>query len=119
VAERAAVRDEASAQADRIDLARRLLTLGLASQRFYEKRRRELEESWKEYQERKKKEGKSGAPPFHRMLLRKHGKPFVRTVLSAYYGDHITLSDVCDYLDVKVKYLKKEREVYVASYGAA
>ncbi len=101
-------------------IARRLLTLGLASQQFYEKKRQYLEEAWREYRQRKKEEGRKGAPPHYRMMMRKHGKPFVRTVFSAYYGDQLTLSDVCDYLGVKVKYLKDmEREAFAASYGEA
>jgi hypothetical protein len=49
------------------------------------------------------------------MKLRQLGKPFARTVFSAYYDRKITLSDVMDYIGVKTGVLKK---LEVAAYSA-
>jgi Zn-dependent peptidase ImmA (M78 family)/transcriptional regulator with XRE-family HTH domain len=93
-------------------LLRRLLIFGLTSERFYQSKRKEYLERW----ERIKKEGqKKGHPPHYRMKLRQLGKPFARTVFTAYYDRKITLSDVMDYIGVKTSVLKK---MEVAAYSA-
>ena len=93
-------------------LLRRLLIFGLTSERFYQSKRKEYLERW----ERIKKEGeKKGHPPYYRMKLRQLGKPFARTVFTAYYDRRITLSDVMDYIGVKTSVLKK---MEVAAYSA-
>jgi len=93
-------------------LLRRLLIFGLTSERFYQSKRKEYLERW----ERIKKEVQSkGHPPHYRMKLRQLGKPFARTVFTAYYDRKITLSDVMDYIGVKTGVLKK---MEVAAYSA-
>jgi hypothetical protein len=50
---------------------------------------------------------KKGGPQFHIRVVANLGRPYVRTVLDALHSDRITLSDVADYLGVKVKHLPK------------
>jgi Zn-dependent peptidase ImmA (M78 family)/DNA-binding XRE family transcriptional regulator len=97
-------------------LLRRLLIFGLTSERFYQSKRKEYLERW----EMLKKEGqKKGHPPHYRMKLRQLGKPFARTVFTAYYDRKITLSDVMDYIGVKTSVLKKmELAAYSTVMGA-
>ena len=61
---------------------------------------------------RARKEEKKGAggPPPYRMAIRNSGRRFVRAVLHAYHREAITLSDVSDYLDLRVKHLQKLQE---------
>lgn len=99
-------------------VVRRLLALDLTTPQFYERKRREYIQAW---QERKElvKERRGGGPPYYRMVLRNNGKPFTRQVLHAYYDNEITLSDVSDYLDVKIKHVKRmERELFPMPTGA-
>ena len=94
-------------------IVRRFLTLGLASPEFYERKRHDYSDRWKEYKEKDKVESRPKIVPYHRVILRKNGRPYTRQVFSAYYDKKITLSDVADYLGVKIKHLRAmERESY-------
>jgi Zn-dependent peptidase ImmA (M78 family)/transcriptional regulator with XRE-family HTH domain len=53
------------------------------------------------------KQKKKGGPAFHVKVVANLGKPYVRTVLDALHTDRITLSDVSDYLGIKVNHLPK------------
>lgn len=51
-------------------------------------------------------------PPY-RKALAATGKQFARLILRAYYGDHLTLSDVSEHLRLKVKHIPNlEREAF-------
>ncbi len=80
---------------------RRLLMLGKTSEAFYQQKRDELA-VWQR-QEAEREEGGFLLPP--RNTIRSVGQPFARIVLGAYYEDAITLSDVSEYLGVRVKHV--------------
>jgi len=97
-------------------IVRRLLILGFTSQEFYERKRQEYNQRWIEYKEKRRITPQTGVPPYHRLILRKNGKPYTRQVFSAYYDKRLTLSDVADYLGVKIKHLREmEREAFVGA----
>ncbi len=87
-------------------VVRRLLTLGAGSWDFYMHKRVEYREAYM-----KKRAEDDGYAPFHRVRVRDLGKAYVRLVLEAYHGDRINVSDVSDYLGVRLKHLPNiERE---------
>jgi len=92
----------------------RLLILRRVSQSFYEKKREEYVKAYFEYKNKKSAEDvTSGFAPYFRMVLRRNGKPFTRSVLNSYYDKQITLADVADYLGAKVKDVRKmEAELF-------
>jgi Zn-dependent peptidase ImmA (M78 family) len=83
-------------------ILRRLLILGKTSEAFYRNKRREL--TTRQRTEDESEQGGFLAPP--RNAIRAVGQPFARIVLGAYYEQSITLSDVSEYLGVRVKHLK-------------
>jgi Zn-dependent peptidase ImmA (M78 family)/DNA-binding XRE family transcriptional regulator len=102
---------------------RRLLQFGHISSDFY-KYKKEL------YEEEAKKKAKEDAlrfakaekqffVPVYMQALRSNGRNFTNLILTSYYQDKITLSDVSDYLGVKLKHLPKiEQEMSKSfSYG--
>jgi hypothetical protein len=78
---------------------RRLLTLGLTTKAFYEKKRRQYLE---EFERRSK--GKGFVSPA-RDAVSALGKPYVRLVLEAFRSLRVTANDVADYLGVRLKHL--------------
>ena len=46
-----------------------------------------------------------GHPPYFRMAIRNNGTRYTRIILDAYHDDSITVSDVSDYLGIKLKHL--------------
>ncbi|WP_321167690.1 XRE family transcriptional regulator [Baekduia soli] len=87
-------------------VVRRLLSLGVGSWDFYMHKRAEYHEAY--MQQRADEEGFA---PFHRVRVRDLGKAYVRLVLDAYHGDRINVSEVSDYLGIRLKHLPKiERE---------
>jgi Zn-dependent peptidase ImmA (M78 family)/DNA-binding XRE family transcriptional regulator len=97
-------------------IVRRLLILGLTSQEFYDRKRRDYNKRWIEYKEKRRATPQAGGPPYHRLMLRKNGKPYTRQVFNAYYNKRLTLLDVADYLGVKIKHLREmEHEAFVGA----
>ncbi len=89
-------------------ILRRLLTLGRTSQTFYSKAREKLLEEYAQI------EGGGGPIPQHELALARYGERFVRLVMAAWHSDYLTLRDVSDYLNLKVKHLEPlERELQV------
>ncbi len=96
-------------------IVRRLLILGLTSPEFYELKRRDYIRRWMEYKE-KRRATQTGMAPYHYLMLRKNGRPYTRQVFSAYYDAKLTLSDVADYLGVKIKHLRDiEHDAFVGA----
>lgn len=84
---------------------RRLLVLGKTSEAFYRRRREKLTE------EHLKRPQGGFAPP-HLLAVAQAGPLFTRLVLTNYYSDRVTATDVADYLAVNLKHLPKiETEV--------
>lgn len=96
--------------ASRFVVLRRLLTAVRTTPAFYQEKHLEWTENARRERHRKK-ESKSGPPP-DRTSVAERGQTLVRLVLQSYYQDHITLSDVSEYLGVRLKHLPKiERAV--------
>ena len=67
--------------------------------------------------ERQKNLASEGGPPHFRMVLRRNGVRYTRTVLNAYYDQLITAADVAGYLQMKLKHLPRiEQELAHAGY---
>lgn len=89
-------------------ILRRLLILGRTTRNFYTKKREEYIE---EYRQRDLNDT-TGYPPYHRLVIRSLGQSYIRLVLSAYYQEVITSSQVSDYLGIKFNHVAKiESEV--------
>jgi len=95
----------------RFVVLRRLAALGRASDAYYRARHN----TWMAELERVRLAAARQEviiPPF-RKALSSTGKQFARLVFRAYYDDRITLNDVSEYLNLKVRHLPKvEREIF-------
>jgi Zn-dependent peptidase ImmA (M78 family)/DNA-binding XRE family transcriptional regulator len=90
--------------ASRFVVLRRLLTAGRTTAAFY----REKYGEWvAAARARSAKKETEGGPPPDRAAVAERGQTFVRLVLQSYYQDRITLSDVSEYLGVRLKHLSK------------
>ena len=85
-------------------ILRRLLICGRTSKSFYEEKRQEV--FLKEKAETPERTGESWGPPPHTSAISRAGKLFVRLVLENYYKENITLSEVSEYLGVRLKHLR-------------
>lgn len=82
-------------------ILRRLLILNQISARCYKEKRAEL---LREYA--KTPASEQFAPP-HQQIISRSGPTFVRLVLSGYYQERITGSDVADYLETSLRVMPK------------
>ena len=97
-------------------ILRRLLTIKAISSEFYVRKREELQDLYEKQIEeelRKRRESKSFVPN-HIIVARNNGESYTRLILSAYYNNKITLNDVSDYLEVKLKNLGKIENIVFA-----
>jgi len=100
-------------------IVRRLLMLDLTNHQFYKLKRQEYQEAWLEFKRKQKGATRKGHPPYYRMVMRNNGKPLTQQVLFSYYDNQITLSDVSEFLGVKIKQIKQmERELFTSTSGA-
>ena len=84
---------------------RRMLTLGLVTEKFYRDKR---DQFLKQYQ----KTGKSsGFVPPATDVISLAGKPYTRLVLGAFDTNKITSSDVSNFLGVRIKHLQEIGEI--------
>jgi len=79
---------------------RRLLTVGLTSQTFYEQKHREWEAELRETPRRRR-----GRRVPARQCVRQNGIPFTSLVLESAQQERITYRDVSDFLSIRLKYL--------------
>lgn len=84
-------------------MLRRLLTLGRTTPEFYQAKREEFLGVYKALEEKER----AGFAPPDRMAVATAGPTYVRLVLSSYYQEHITTSDLCDFLGVRLKHVPK------------
>lgn len=89
-------------EASRETLLRRLLIAQRISVDFYRKKRQQYAAESRGEQ--------SGGPPQYKQIINRSGPNFVRLVLSAYYQEKITSSDVAEFLDTRLKHLGKVEE---------
>ncbi len=94
-------------------ILRRLLAARHLSRKEYQSLHREL------VRRTPVRKSEGGPVPQDVKVVSRLGIPFVRTVVAAYRQQKITLSDVADYLDVRVKYLHDiENRVMKGEYEA-
>lgn len=73
-------------------ILRRLLTLGRTTRTFYQQKREEYEEIYRE-------RAQGGGPiPYYRLILRDNGPTFTGLVLSAYHNEAISSRDLSNFL---------------------
>lgn len=82
---------------------RRLLTLGLTTNSFYEMKRQEFIEEYKKLNQK----GGKAVVKFEKRVVNSLGKGFVQLALSSYYEKRISLNSLCDLLGVKTNYVPK------------
>lgn len=93
-------------------ILRRLVICGKTSNEYYNKKKSEWNKRFKEFAPKKK----FGRKVPSKACLQENGRPFVALVLSSYGSEKISLSDVSDYLSIKVKHLP---DVEKLIYGKA
>lgn len=88
-------------------IVRRLLTLQLASQDLYGRKRRQYAVEYQQLREREKEKNKGKSIPRNmpRETVADFGKPFIRRVIENYHQEKISLSEVSGYLGVKVRHV--------------
>jgi Zn-dependent peptidase ImmA (M78 family)/DNA-binding XRE family transcriptional regulator len=90
--------------ASRFVVLRRLLTARRTTAAFYNAKHEDWLAAARDQAARKESQG---GPPPDRAAVAERGQTFVRLVLQSYYQDRITLSDVSEYLGVRLKHLSK------------
>lgn len=85
-------------------ILRRLLIFERITKAFYDRKTRQYHE---EYEEQAKQHPAEGFAPPHQMAISVVGPFFARLVLSSYYQEHITASEVSDFLEVRLRHLPK------------
>jgi len=86
----------------------RLLALGRTSEKFYYRKRDEYRLEYAKWRE----ERKQGFAPPHVVSLSSAGPLFTSLVIENFNREHITASDVSDYLQVRVKHLPEIQRDY-------
>lgn len=86
----------------------RLLSLGRTSDKFYYKKRDEYRLEYAKWREQRKE----GFAPPHVVSLSSAGPLFTSLVIENFNREHITASDVSDYLQVRVKHLPEIQRDY-------
>lgn len=85
-------------------LLRRLLIFERIPKTFYDRKARQYHE---EYEEQARQHPAEGFAPPHLMAISAVGPFFARLVLSSYYQEYITASEVSDFLEVRLRHLSK------------
>lgn len=85
-------------------LLRRLLTFDRITKAFYDRKTREYQQEYEEQAQQRTGEG--FASP-HLVAISAVGPFFARLVLSSYHQEHITASEVSDFLEVRLRHLPK------------
>lgn len=95
---------------------RRLLILGRTEQAFYQRKRDEYTEEYRQAEERRKHEESEPRPiPRDLIAVARSGQFLSLLVLSSYEHGRITASDVADYFGIRIKHLAAvERRVFGA-----
>ena len=91
-------------------ILRRLLIFGKTSNDFYEYKREQYQKEFLQRQEKEKKQQKEIRIPRSVLIPARTGHLFIRLILNSYYQDKITLNDVSDYFNVKIKHISKIEE---------
>jgi Zn-dependent peptidase ImmA (M78 family)/DNA-binding XRE family transcriptional regulator len=86
----------------------RLLTLGRTNEKFYYEKRDQFREEYAKWREQRK----GGFAPPHVISLSSAGPFFTTLVIENFNREHITASDVSEYLQVRVKHLPEIQRDY-------
>jgi Zn-dependent peptidase ImmA (M78 family)/DNA-binding XRE family transcriptional regulator len=86
----------------------RLLALGRTSEKFYYKKRDEYRLEYAKWRDQRKE----GFAPPHVVSLSSAGPLFTTLVIENFNREHITASDVSDYLQVRIKHLPEIQRDY-------
>ncbi len=102
--------------ASREAFLRRLLVLDKTNVRFYQRKREQYRREFIDWldKEKAKKKKRPGGPRPSRVAVATAGRQFTRLVLGSYRQDKITVSDVSDLLEVKLKHIP---EIQDAVFG--
>jgi hypothetical protein len=87
-------------------IVRRLLTLGRVTAAFYQHKRAEFQQHYRDLRRR----GRAGFAPPPVLAVARNGRPFTRRVLEAFDEERITASDLADLLGVRLKHLDRIRK---------
>lgn len=82
-------------------MLRRLLTLDLTTPEFYDRKRQEFIEAYKRHREKEE----PGFAPYHRRVIGRLGKTYVRLALEAYHLNAISAAELSDFLGVHLKHV--------------
>jgi len=91
-------------------IVRRLLTLGRVNAAFYQRKRAEFQQQYRDLRRRRR----AGFAPPPVLAVARNGRSFTRRVLEAFDEDRITASDIADLLGVRLKHLDRIRMVVQA-----
>ena len=94
-------------QVSREVILRRLLVVELITESSYQKTRKELQAEFEKYFATVAEKEKSGFTTPDVKAVSEAGQAFVQLVLNSYYQEKITLSDVSDFLEVRLRHLPK------------
>lgn len=90
--------------ASRETILRRLLICERITNAFYDRKLRQYHEEYAQQAQQRPAEG--FAPP-HQVAISAAGPFFARLVLSSYYQDQITASELSDFLEIRLRHLPK------------
>lgn len=88
-------------------ILRRILLLGRTTEEFYQQKRAQYQDEWRRQKDSQKR---SRPVPRDRIAVTRSGKLFAQLVISGYYSDKITGSDVTRFLDVALKHIPAMRD---------
>jgi Zn-dependent peptidase ImmA (M78 family) len=88
----------------------RLLALGRTNEKFYYQKRDAYQQEYAKWREQRKE----GFAPPHVVSLSSAGPLFTTLVIENFNREHITASDVSDYLQVRVKHVPEIQREYVS-----
>ena len=90
-------------------VVRRLTVCGLASEDFYQRKRKQYREEYERWEEEQQERQSEGFAPPYLVAFGAAGPLFTRLVLEGYDHERITASDVAGYLELRLKHLPRVR----------
>jgi Zn-dependent peptidase ImmA (M78 family) len=91
-------------------ILRRLLMYNKITNRFYKEKRKQYHDELIKRKEEEEKKKKIIRIKMHDLIPSLISHSFIRIILNGYYQDKLTLNDVSDYLNVKIKHIPKIEE---------
>lgn len=92
-------------------IVRRLLTFGLTTPAYYQQKREQYAEEYKNSKELRRQRSKALEKKYQtnppRDALKLLGKPLVHLILESYYRDRMSLSDVSGYLGIRTRHVAR------------